>query len=151
LLGGRASPYAQKLNGEGNRRIRDYVENGGKYLGLCAGAYYAGAHVEFAQGTKNEIIAERELGFFPEKVVGPALAEYDYHSEKGAKAARINRLDKNSKSVVYYNGGGFFAQATTYPNVTVIDLLKSLSLVCLMPHSMSLPSSKSRWEKAWLS
>lgn len=29
-----------------------YVEGGGAYIGLCAGAYYASSYVEFAIGTK---------------------------------------------------------------------------------------------------
>lgn len=30
----------------------DYVEGGGAYLGLCAGAYYACARVEFEPGSR---------------------------------------------------------------------------------------------------
>lgn len=35
--GGRDTPYHDKLHGTGNRVIRKFVEQGGWYLGLCAG------------------------------------------------------------------------------------------------------------------
>src|SRR6476620_3369467 len=47
MPGGSDLPYVRKLNGAGNQNIKDYVKNGGSYLGICAGAYYAAAYVEF--------------------------------------------------------------------------------------------------------
>ncbi len=41
--GGRDLPYHQRLQGEGNARISHYVREGGRFLGLCAGAYYGAA------------------------------------------------------------------------------------------------------------
>ena len=35
--GGRDMPYHDKLQGKGNKVIREFVEQGGWYLGLCAG------------------------------------------------------------------------------------------------------------------
>ena len=43
----------------------EYVNGGGSYLGLCAGAYYACARVEFEMGSELEVVGERELAFFP--------------------------------------------------------------------------------------
>ena len=31
------------------------MENGGAYIGLCAGAYYASSYVEFGIGTKYDL------------------------------------------------------------------------------------------------
>ena len=50
--GGADLPYCKALNGEGNRLIGEYVRGGGAYLGLCAGAYYASATVDFEAGTR---------------------------------------------------------------------------------------------------
>ena len=47
MPGGAATPYLQKLKTFGNEKIRNYVANGGNYLGICAGAYYACSQVEF--------------------------------------------------------------------------------------------------------
>lgn len=125
IPGGRATPYALSLNGEGNAQIRQYVENGGALLLICAGGYYGGAYVEFAKGTSLEKLGERELAIFPGKVIGPALADYDYYSESGARAAEITWNDllmeeKTHESILYYNGGGYFERAEHYPGVRTI-------------------------------
>ncbi|KAK9825704.1 hypothetical protein WJX81_008129 [Elliptochloris bilobata] len=54
MPGGADLPFCRRLNGAGNALIRGYVERGGSYLGLCAGAYYACRRVEFEIGTRLE-------------------------------------------------------------------------------------------------
>lgn len=71
MPGGEDLYYSEKLNGAGNRAIRRFVENGGRYLGICGGAYYASAALEWARGTEYEISGPRELGFFPGTAIGP--------------------------------------------------------------------------------
>lgn len=67
--GGADRPYAEKLDGSGNRLIRAYVEAGGRFLGVCAGAYYACRRIDFT-GADFAVKAERQLGFFPGTAVG---------------------------------------------------------------------------------
>ncbi|MEL7239701.1 MAG: BPL-N domain-containing protein, partial [Planctomycetota bacterium] len=67
--GGADRPYMDKLNGRGNDLIRDFVESGGKYLGVCAGAYYACRRIDFT-GVDLRVQAPRELDFFPGTAVG---------------------------------------------------------------------------------
>lgn len=73
--GGADRPYAEKLDGRGNALIRGYVEGGGRFLGVCAGAYYACRRIDFTGGD-FAVKADRELGFFPGTAVGslPELA-----------------------------------------------------------------------------
>lgn len=71
MPGGADLYFCEKLNGEGNARIRAYVENGGSYLGICAGAYYACAAIEWAKGTDQEICGPRELAFYDGTAIGP--------------------------------------------------------------------------------
>ncbi|CAL8470467.1 g10009 [Coccomyxa elongata] len=89
MPGGADLPYCRQLNGRGNRLIREYVEAGNAYLGLCAGAYYACSFVEFALGTRLEVRGPRELAFFPGVAVGPVYPGFRYESEAGAHAARV--------------------------------------------------------------
>ena len=56
MPGGADIPYTRKLNGKGNQIIKNYLANGGKYLGICAGSYYGSSSIEFAAGTKTEVI-----------------------------------------------------------------------------------------------
>ncbi len=73
MPGGRDRPYHAALKGAGNAQIRKFVEEGGTYLGICAGAYYGCQHIEFEKGRSEEICEERELSFFSGTAIGPAF------------------------------------------------------------------------------
>ena len=126
--------YCRTLNGEGNRRILQYVQRGGSYLGLCAGGYYGTARCEFEVGDKKmEVIGSRELAFFPGTCRGCAFSGFVYHSEKGARAVEL-KVDKSAVAVgsipdvfrSYYNGGGVFVDAPKYKDKGV-EVLASYS------------------------
>jgi len=117
MPGGADLPYAKKLNGEANDMIRHYVANGGSYLGICAGAYYAAKQVEFDKNGSLEVIGERALAFFPGKAIGP-MVPYDYQTNKGARAQNI--LVGNKSIYFYFNGGGYFENAEKIPGVLVL-------------------------------
>lgn len=119
--GGADAGYCRILNGAGNRRIRQYVQMGGKYLGLCAGGYYGASKCEFEVGKKGmEVIGDRELGFFPGTCRGLAFAGFVYQSEAGARAVELqvhqdalpSAASEHFKS--YYNGGGVFVDAEKF-------------------------------------
>ncbi|KAJ4254421.1 biotin holocarboxylase synthetase [Fusarium torreyae] len=118
--GGGDLGYCQALNGEGNRRIGDYVRRGGSYLGFCAGGYYGTSRCEFEVGNKPmEVIGRRELGFFPGTCRGGAFKGFEYRSEKGARVVRLavakNAFEQEvaSEIISYYNGGGVFVDAAS--------------------------------------
>ena len=124
-------PYTIALNGAGNKKITIFVQNGGAFLGICAGSYYAGQFVDFARGTPLEVLGHRELAFFPGVVRGPVLAEYDYQTSSGARAAKIlwkdqTGFDANKTFTLYYNGGGYFVNAAEYKNTTVLAVYDDL-------------------------
>ncbi|KAF2771176.1 biotin holocarboxylase synthetase/biotin-protein ligase [Teratosphaeria nubilosa] len=124
--GGADLGYCRTLNGDGNRRIKQYVQLGGKYLGLCAGGYYGTARCEFEAGKVKEgmeVVGDRELGFFPGICRGLAFPGFVYHSEAGTRAVEVdvNREAFASKSTaapdklkVYYNGGGVFVDTEKF-------------------------------------
>jgi len=123
--GGRDVPYHIYLQGSANERIRNYVRQGGTYLGFCAGAYYGCAFVEFDKGYPLEVCGARELAFFPGKAVGPAYGgnTFCYESEKGSKAARIQWFGaghKNEYFSLYYNGGCYFEEAEKHSNIKIL-------------------------------
>jgi biotin---protein ligase len=120
--GGADQGYCRTLDGEGNRRIKRYVEGGGVYIGFCAGGYYGSKRCEFEVGSKPmEVVGERELAFFPGIARGCAFPGFVYHSEKGARAAEL-KVDKSILSAgsvpnlfkSYYNGGGTFVDASRF-------------------------------------
>ena len=120
--GGADLGYCSTLNGEGNRRISQYVERGGSYIGFCAGAYYGSQRCEFEKGKKPlEVVGNRELAFYPGTCRGLAFPGFVYHSEVGARAVELKGLkDSFGKGTVpdifrsYYNGGGVFVDAPLF-------------------------------------
>ena len=122
MPGGADLPYCRTLNGEGNRRISQFVERGGAYLGFCAGGYYGSKRCEFEVGNNAlEVIGARELAFYPGTCRGCAFKGFVYHSEKGARAAETkvstDALTKGSVPQLlrsYYNGGGVFVDAPKF-------------------------------------
>jgi biotin---protein ligase len=89
MPGGADLPYCAQLNGPGNELLRSFVERGGAYLGLCAGAYYACGAVEFEVGSHLEVCGPRELAFFPGIARGGIFPNFHYANESGAVAASI--------------------------------------------------------------
>ncbi|MDX8431406.1 MAG: BPL-N domain-containing protein [Candidatus Algichlamydia australiensis] len=108
MPGGEDCKYLETLQGERNRRIQNFVLGGGKYLGFCAAAYYAGKSIIYGPGTPDEVIADRPLAFFPGTVTGPHLAPYNDETKSGARATVIRFHDISLP--LYYHGGCSFPQ-----------------------------------------
>ena len=110
MPGGRDLLYCKKLNGKGNTLIRRYVEGGGRYLGFCAGAYFASSAVQFEIGTPNEVIGDRELAFFSGTAIGSVLKPggFSYRNDESAQVAQLtDRFGHSLK--VYFDGGCKFS------------------------------------------
>ena len=117
--GGRDIPYSQALQGSGNNEIKKYVQKGGRYLGICAGAYYGCGQVEFEKGTDLEVMEKRELNFFPGIAKG-ALYEtgsFCYKTEKGARISTLSLSPSQKKLASYYNGGCTFLEVEKHEGV----------------------------------
>jgi glutamine amidotransferase-like uncharacterized protein len=108
ISGGRDVFYHSMLNGKGTDKIRSFIEKGGKYLGICAGAYFACKEIEFEKGGPLEVCASRSLQLFPGIAKGSAygLNKYCYENRRGAEAAKISW--GNGHCHVYFNGGCTF-------------------------------------------
>lgn len=113
--GGRDVFYHSALDGAGTDKIRRFVENGGKYLGICAGAYFACSRIVFEKGGTLEVCASRSLCFYPGVAIGPAYGpnRYSYENFRGAEAARIS--SDAGECAVYFNGGCLFEADEHYP------------------------------------
>ena len=106
IPGGADTFYVNKLRGKGDKIIQKYIRNGGSFLGICAGSYYASSFVEFDKGGPDEVVGARQLNLVNSHAIGPVLAKYSYSSNKGARAAVI-QCDQD-KLAVFYNGGPYF-------------------------------------------
>lgn len=107
IPGGADLPYCRKLNGEGNQIIKKYVEQGGNYIGICAGAYYACQQVEFI-GQEYQVYGERELAFFNGIARGSLPEIAPLFNEKVASKAIVNLAISGEELPFYYHGGPAF-------------------------------------------
>ena len=128
--GGKDVPYHEALQGEALKKIRLFVENGGKYLGICAGAYFGCEQIEFEKGGPLEVIGKRELCFFPGKAIGPAygLNKFSYLEESGACIAPLNFASKSPsyEAKIYFNGGCLFELPKENPSIKPIACYSDL-------------------------
>ena len=116
MPGGEERFYHKALEERGNDAIINFVLNGGMYLGVCGGAYYACADIDFTDKDGKKIKSERSLSFFPGTGVGsiPEYAGGQYYDDDPitASVAEISWTGvglggKTAKSH-YYHGGCFF-------------------------------------------
>ncbi|KAF9949602.1 biotin holocarboxylase synthetase [Mortierella alpina] len=130
--GGRDLPFVRDLSGAANDKIKSYVLSGGRFFGICAGAYYASDRINFEPGTPLEVQGSRELSFFPGLCRGAVYPGFVYESESGAKAVGLC-LNKEifaqdqlgfEETTVYFNGGGYFVDAERYPGTQVLAWYK---------------------------
>lgn len=121
IPGGRDLFYLRDLQGEAAVQISQFVEEGGVYLGICAGAYFAASAIEFEKGEPHQILGKRPLQFFPGIARGPAYGnnKYAVDSHRGVEAALISW--EQSFCRVYFNGGCFFPSAESFSTVTVLS------------------------------
>lgn len=107
MPGGADLYYCEKLNGEGNSKIKAFVEQGGHYLGICAGAYYATREIDWAKG---DIAGSRELNFHDGKATGPV---YEFLEDNDINKSWKNIVDiriGNERYAALYDGGPVFDQ-----------------------------------------
>lgn len=104
MPGGKDLQFLNALEPEGICKIKEYVNQGGKYLGLCAGAYFACSKLEFELNRPfYEVSGSRPLGFCPGIAIGSVTPRFEYGSEVNAQALSINN-DDNVSLNVYVNG-----------------------------------------------
>lgn len=84
--GGEIKAYLPAMEARGIEAIQKFVNSGGVYIGICAGAYIAGSSYNNISG----------LNFFPQVLVGNTTqATVDVTDETGAKFQLINENGPN--------------------------------------------------------
>lgn len=108
MTGGWAVPYIRDLKNGGTAKIREFVQQGGAYIGTCAGAFFAADYI-YWEGKRYEY----PLDLFPGSARGPIaeLAPWP-----GFKLCRINlsqtphaitKGEPNSMMSLYYGAPWF--------------------------------------------
>lgn len=60
MPGGSGSKQSKALEPEGRKAVRQFVRNGGGYVGICAGAYLASSHYKWSLGVINARVWDRQ-------------------------------------------------------------------------------------------
>lgn len=138
MPGGRATPYLQKLQTQGNRKIAEYVENGGIYFGICAGAYYASRQVMFETDIKDLAIKQQcGLNLIEADAIGTLYKELEispYSNDFNSIAAtELCWLPDKGHHIANYHGGPYF-KPYSETKVTVLAeyILKSGKLPAIV-------------------
>lgn len=112
IPGGAGTPYRHKLQVLGNDKIREYVQNGGIYYGICAGAYYACRNTVFeADIPELKKVTECGLNLLEGRAIGTLYKELNIRPyDKNAESAAVVELiwNDNRKYAAYYHGGPYF-------------------------------------------
>ncbi|KAH9519318.1 hypothetical protein Btru_075251 [Bulinus truncatus] len=117
--------FADALGIKGMMNLRDYVLNGGSYLGLGAGGYFGCDYVEFDKNGPLEKLVERELRFYPGIGRGPVYPGFQYGTNKGLHAAPIsfNTVHFTATFSSMIDGGGaFYPKDSAKPGSLVTDI-----------------------------
>ncbi len=134
MPGGRDKPYVSSLYPKGTTKITNYVLNGGKYMGICAGAYFACSEIEFELDRPDYAVKEpRYLKFLDCLAKGSVTANFSY-DDTGGSVLPITYMDV--KTAMYAKGGCSFHPKDTenisiiakYENGNVAILQKSVGL-----------------------
>lgn len=137
MPGGFDLGFIHSLGNLGAEQIREYVRQGGSYLGTGAGSYYACDRIEFGMHTEDEVHGERPLKFYPDLCSGPLFGSYSYYDYSTARAADITfhyiPTSADGTNLVsfkaYYNGGNTFnvTQANSVSNCVTLGTFDHLS------------------------
>ena len=124
---GHDSPYKEQLGKIGNQKIREYVEAGGVFVGLCAGAYYACNDIIYNPPWLNPAkTSQPGLNFFNALAKGPLVnhaIEDGQHWYSDCTITNISYKDQEnnvkSSGIVYGNGPAMFPHSH-HENIEVI-------------------------------
>jgi len=86
IPGGDMYKYAQDISSEGKEKIRNFISDGGGYIGICGGAYFASEKVIW----RGNQLPMNPLGIFPGTAKGP-INEIVPYPDKGV--VKINIVD----------------------------------------------------------
>lgn len=126
VMPGGASRYkSAKLDGPATKLIKQYVANGGRYLGICAGAYMGCETTIWAKDQPFEIVTDNELAFFAGNAEGPIEA-FGRGDNYNVTQAHIVNLTVNGQPQRSLYLGGCVFKPRTNSNFEVIATFDDL-------------------------
>ena len=115
--GGSGSGQAKSLNSTGRQAVVDFVEDGGGFVGICAGAYLASTGYEWSLGIIDARVIDREHW---------KRGRGDVDIEWTSNVVKNFELEEGSQSIVYANGPLYApAHVESVPDYEVLAYYRS--------------------------
>ena len=120
IPGGRDKHYLNSFEQSGCHAIRRFVKRGGKYLGICGGAYFAAGICEFERGrSEYEVVGRRFIGLWRGRAVGSVVPGFEYDGLVGESMVEVIVEDEEGgggwEMEAYVNGGCAFVDTFQRP------------------------------------
>ena len=116
VFGGQSvTQFKEALGDNGIYAIKSYVENGGHYLGICAGGYFGATNIDFTGQSNNGEIYKKQangLGFFNGIAKGSITEITPTYFTGMTNSASVISISTNQDKIKYntlYWGGPQFA------------------------------------------
>jgi glutamine amidotransferase-like uncharacterized protein len=106
IPGGNMYQYAQDISSSGMENVRNFIRNGGGYIGICGGAYFASEKVVW----RGDQLPMTPLGVFPGTAEGPIKEIVPYPNYSMCKVNfldsthSITQSEPDSGWMLYYSG-----------------------------------------------
>lgn len=134
--GGDMYAYAEDISSEGKENIRDFVRNGGAYMGVCGGAYFAANRVVW----RGSQLAMTPLELFDGTATGPVDEIMPYPNYTMCRISisyvhPITEPENDSMTMLYYWGPALISDGET--SVTVLGRYEKGNLPAIVSMSYS--------------
>jgi glutamine amidotransferase-like uncharacterized protein len=107
IPGGYAYDYKLSILEAGERRIREFVDAGGAYIGICAGAFYASTKVHWEGANYSYSLAlSRGQAFGPLEAISP-WPEYALTTISLNQHTPVTTVQQQSFTTLYFGGPSF--------------------------------------------
>ena len=117
IPGGNAAIIRLAL-GEGGEKIHEFVNQGGSYVGFCAGTYLATSFLyKYSRDIPHELFSYNLITPRIASLRGPLFSEFDAtgrqvpYSEKTGRVVPLEGDAGENEYYVYWNGGGCFERS----------------------------------------
>ncbi|QDV20176.1 hypothetical protein Pan153_48480 [Gimesia panareensis] len=160
MPGGSGSKQSKALEPEGRKAVRQFVRNGGGYVGICAGAYLASSHYKWSLGVINARVWDRqhwarggetvEIGLTPagQQVLARGQNRFQVRYQNGPLLVPDNQQDLPGYEVlarfeteVARNGAP--AEAMVGTHAIIRSKFGSGRVICFSPHPEAQDGPKS--------
>lgn len=114
--GGSAFGLYENLQEGGCKKIKQFVDQGGSYLGICAGVYLASPYAFRFNKESDPYEGIARIPLIEETLQGPTYSQFDANGmqtsfgNSTAKLVPVTVTSSDKEFYTFWNGGGYYSQ-----------------------------------------